>query len=49
MSSNSSEALTPQEEEGIERVEWLSEEYIKQNKRKIYPSLYHFLKKYIKI
>ena len=49
MSSNSSEALTPQEEEGIERVEWLSEEYIERNKRKIYPSLYHFLKKHIKI
>lgn len=49
MSSKSTEALTPQEEEGIERVEWLSEEYLSEHKKEIYPSLYHFLRKHLKI
>lgn len=49
MSSKSTEALTPQEEEGIERVEWLSEEYLSEHKKEIYASLYHFLRKHLKI
>jgi 8-oxo-dGTP pyrophosphatase MutT (NUDIX family) len=49
MQSNSEEKLIPQQEEGIEKVEWLSEEYISEHKKNIYPSLYHFLKKVMKI
>jgi ADP-ribose pyrophosphatase YjhB (NUDIX family) len=49
MVSNSNEKLTPQSEEGIDRVEWLSKESIKMNKDNIFPSLYHFLEKAINL
>lgn len=49
MLSQSGEKLTPQTEEGIERVEWLNEEYISKHKKKIYPSLYEFLKNHLTI
>ena len=49
MVSDSNEKLTPQTEDGIVKVEWLNEEYISKNKNKIYPSLYDFLRKHIKV
>lgn len=49
MTANSNEILTPQKEEGIEKVEWLSEDVIAKNKNKIYASIYHFLKQYLKV
>lgn len=49
MSSDSTEKLIPQKEEGIDRVEWLSEEFIAKHKKKIYPSLYDFLRKHLKV
>lgn len=39
MSANKSDDLTPQKEEGIMKVSWLSREKIKKQKYKIYPSL----------
>ncbi len=48
MSSDSKEKLIPQKEEGIDRVEWLSKEFIAKHEKKIYPSLYHFLEKALK-